>query len=326
MTFLFQSGHAGAKGDRRESRSYTQRPSPYFFVNTPSNSSNGSLHAPAVSMGNLYPATTYYYQPEEYQVAAPSMWHLNRYNDGPMANISSSIAVGQFPPPILQQTIPASHVPMSSRRFSVASTSSAAHVHQPPPQRRRISVSKYQDIPPGNYLKVPSFQDLSNAYGVKRTPPHYVEMPASRTYVEYSSQTTPPLYSKGKEVSQSRRKSSSHMPPKSSSRQSRSVSRDTSRSQSPVENKSHALSRGVRTRSPSLERIGTPVPNTSNVPAFEFNSSHLPLRPPTINVHRYVEPNLFSSCYYNRYSLLSLISGDFTYGLFNCFSNYSRIF
>ena len=265
-----QNGYSSSANDKM--RSSNPRLSQYY--RSPS-SHHSSSSASASSYHNLIPPSTFYYphQPQ-FPLPASTMWHLgSRYREDELPNIPSNMAAAMYP---RFQNAQNSHMHMPSRRFSVAAipTSSSTNPYAKVPQRRRISVTKYLDIPDSNYLKVPNFHDYDSGIGFQQVISHH-ESPSTLDIVDFNQvHTTPPQQAK---IS-SRRRSEGSIP--KMTQESKTLSRDSSASRYPETEESPAPPR----RSSVQERATTPDPTTVPVPAFEFNSSHLPLRPPVVNV------------------------------------------
>lgn len=252
----------------KRSSSSNQRMSPYFFLTTSSHSSQGSSNSPPLPAHNIYRAQNYFYAAPEYM--AP-MWHMNKYKEDELPNVSSNLAAALYHPRLQMGQNPQAQIP--NRRFSVASVSSNGNNinYVQPQDKRRISVSKYQNIPAANFLQIPEF--------------HRVDVPSCDYDDPTDDYNSSPAQNKSRIQHNSHRKFSSSggcIPKTTRSRQIKSLSRDSSRSRShsPVDNKgTHS-----RARASSLERTTTPDPSNLPVPAFEFTSSHLPLRPPTEDI------------------------------------------
>lgn len=277
--FQLQKGHGTMKADKRERRlSSNQRMSPYFFLPTSSHSSQGTSHSPPLTpyqLCNTQP--NYYYPPPEY---VTPMWHINRrYKEDELPNATSNMAAALYQPRLQMNQNPQVQIP--TRRFSIASNSSNSN-HMPPSQRRRISVTKFQNIPPANFLQVPSFNDFEHPANYNS---HHIEAPIYH-YDDYSREqlATKTHYKASGPPTNLRKKSDSADVSKiSRSRRSQSLSRESFRSHSPVViiDSSHPSKNPHR--SPSLEIISIPDPKDLPIPAFEFTSSHLPLRPPSVD-------------------------------------------
>ncbi|XP_018007681.1 uncharacterized protein LOC108665441 isoform X2 [Hyalella azteca] len=277
----FMRGQNPPRNPRRERRTSVQGLSPYnFYMTSGSHASSGGSgsHSPPVSAHNMYrPAPNYYYPPPDYPVSNNNMWYLKRYQEDEIPNMSSTL----YPQvQAMQQTSPSQ---MNSRRYSIASVSSANFGRQSLPQRRKISVSKYQNIPPANYLQVPSFHDYDlnkRHYHSHGTHSHQLMEPAATfDYMKYTNQNSPPSNVRAEFVPRSRRYSSGCIPSTAQIRMSKSMSRESSRSRSSEESPENPSN--DRSHSTIIEGVPTPDPTSVPVPAFEFTSSHLPLRPPT---------------------------------------------
>lgn len=154
-----------------------------------------------------------------------------------------------WPPP--NPDLTPQHYPPSSRRYSVASVSpppsAGPYIHK----SRRISLPKYQNMPASNYLQVPSI--------------NHFDIPATNNVYIHPNELAPDPFSPPKRLSKSNRKSSESKNSRSNRRASDSV---------PSMNRAKA---SVSEDQDSISEEG-PVPPAE----FQFNSSDLPLRPPSV--------------------------------------------
>ena len=251
-------------------------------------SHSSSSNASASSYHNLIPptgvASGFFFKPHQSEYALPSssVWHISRYREDELPNMASNMAAAMYP-----NMHAGTHGSIPNRRFSVAaipsssssSTSSKIGGQQDVNQHRRISVSKYQNIPESNYLAVPTFHDYKRS--------QIIEGPVMEKYVH-----EPAVKSKNKYRRKSMLETTTSRAIQED-RSSRKLSRtkDISESRISIDSRSKSPISG---RSVSEERPRTPDP-TASAPAFEFNSSHLPLRPPSINVNKWVYlPNIWN--------------------------------